>query len=87
MNIEFDPAKDAINRDKHGLSLTDAASFDFDAAVVLVDDRFDYGETRYRAFARIDGSGYALVFTLDGETLRPISYRRAHDKELRRHGL
>lgn len=87
MDVAFDPAKDAINRDKHGLSLAEASAFDFDAAVVLVDDRFDYGETRYRAFVRMDGIGYALAFTLDGETLRPISYRRAHDKELRRHGL
>lgn len=87
MLIAFDPAKDAINRTKHGLSLNDAAGFDFDQAVVLVDARLDYGETRYRAFVRMDGVGYALAFALDGETLRPISYRRAHDKEMRRYGL
>ena len=81
------PAKEAINLEKHGLSLAEAADFDFDAAAVQVDLRFDYGETRYRAIARMDGKGFALAFTLEGETLRPISYRRAHDKELRRYGL
>ena len=87
MKVEFDPAKDVANRAKHGLSLADAADFPFEDAIVLIDDRFDYGETRYRALARSGGSGFALVFTLDGETLRPISFRRAHDKELRRHDL
>lgn len=87
MKVEFDPAKDAANRARHGLSLAEAADFDFERAVVLVDDRFDYGEVRYRAFARMEGGGFALAFTLTGETLRAISYRRAHDKELRRHGL
>ena len=87
MKIDYDPAKDAANRGKHGLSLAEAADFDFEAAVVLVDDRFDYGETRYRAFTRVAEDGYCLAFTLTGETLRPISYRRAHDKELRRYGL
>lgn len=87
MEIEFDPAKDAANRDKHGLSLADAGEFDFENAIVLVDDRFDYGETRYRAFVRDGDGGFCLAFTIAGETLRPISYRRAHEKELRHHGI
>jgi uncharacterized DUF497 family protein len=87
MNLEFDAAKNAINIEKHGLSLKEAGDFDFAVAVVVVDDRFDYGEIRYPAFARMGGKGYCLVFTLSGATLRPISYRRAHEKEMRRHGL
>ena len=83
MLIAFDPAKDAINLAKHGLSLADALHFDFDLAQTEIDARHDYGETRYRAFARMDGLGYCLVFTVSGETLRPISYRRAHEKEMR----
>lgn len=86
MEVVFDPAKDAANIEKHGLSLADAADFDFLNAVVGVDDRFDYAETRYRAFARMGDRGFCLVFTLDGTTLRPISYRRAHNKEMRRYG-
>ncbi len=87
MDIAYDPAKDAVNRAKNGLSLADVVDFDFEAAMVLVDDRYDYGETRYRAFVRSTDGGFCLAFTLTGETLRPISYRRAHDKELRRYGL
>ncbi len=87
MNVEFDAAKSVINIENHGLSLEQAGDFDFAAAVVVVDDRFAYGEVRYRAFARMGGKGYCLVFSLAGATLRPISYRRAHEKEMRRHGL
>ncbi|MGT2515643.1 BrnT family toxin [Sphingomonas panni] len=52
MEIEFDPAKDEANIAKHGLSLADAAGFDLLSAAVLVDDRADYGEVRYRAFGQ-----------------------------------
>lgn len=57
-----------------------------DDAVVIVDDRVDYRETRYRAFGRIDGDGYCLVFTMRGDTIRLISFRRAHKKEMARYG-
>lgn len=83
MDIEFDPAKDAINVVKHGLSLADAAAFEMRAAVVEVDDRFDYGEVRFRAFGRVEGQGRCLVFTWSGNTVRAISYRRAREKEMR----
>lgn len=87
MDIQFDPAKNASNIVKHGLSLADAAEFELASALVMVDDRFNYGETRYRAFGRKDGEARCLVFTVVGETIRVISYRRAHQKEMRRYGL
>ena len=86
MHIEFDPAKDLANQAKHGLSLADAAAFELAEALVEVDGRKDYGETRYRAFGRIDGQAFCLVFTFSAEAVRAISFRRAHEKEMRRHG-
>jgi uncharacterized DUF497 family protein len=90
MNYAYDPAKDVANQSKHGqskhgLSLAMFAGFDDDPAIV-VDDRIDYGETRYRAFGRIDDIGHCLIFTLAGDTMRLISLRRARDKEMARHG-
>lgn len=82
MEIEFDPAKDAANLAKHGLSLADFSGFDTHPAV-LVDDRFDYGEIRYRALGRIDGVGHCLVYTITDTAMRLISFRRAHEKEIR----
>jgi uncharacterized DUF497 family protein len=82
VHIEFDPAKDAANVAKHGLALAEAQAMDLATAAVLVDDRQDYGETRYRAFGRIDGRGYCFVFTLRPGAVRAISFRRAHDEEM-----
>lgn len=53
MRIEFDDAKDAINRDKHGISLAAAAEMDFETAKVIADERRDYGEPRYWAIGSI----------------------------------
>jgi len=53
---DFDPAKEAINLSKHGVSL--AHWVDLDIKVTFVDDRYDYGEIRYRAYGFIDGVVY-----------------------------
>ena len=88
MNVAFDPGKNAVNLAKHGLSLSEAAEFEFATAVVTLDDRFDYGEVRYRAYCHVEGQGRCLVFTvIDTSTIRVISYRRARLKEMKRHGL
>ena len=84
MEIAFDPAKDAINIAKHGLSLATFAGFD-DDPVVRTDGRYEYGEIRYRAYGRIAGRGYCAVFTRRALTIRLISFRRAHEKEMRRY--
>ncbi len=84
MKTEWNPSKNEANKATHGL---DFASFEgFDAEPTIVeDDRHDYGETRFRAFGRVDGEARCLVYTLRGETMRIISYRRAHEKEMRRY--
>jgi uncharacterized DUF497 family protein len=58
---DFDPAKDAINLSKHGVSL--ARWIDLEIFAIARDDRFDYGEVRYRAYGLIDGAAHCLVFT------------------------
>lgn len=83
MNIEFDSNKDAANLAKHGISL--ARSADLDVRAAIEDDRFSYGETRFRAFGFIDGVAYCLAYTVRGDVIRPISLRRAHAKEMKRY--
>jgi hypothetical protein len=75
--ITFDPRKDVINKRKHGISLSRAADFDFEAAIFLVDDREDYGEIRIRAIGFLDARLYSIVFAQDGEDIRAISLRKA----------
>ncbi len=85
MDIDFDPAKDALNIAKHGVSLGSFAGFD-DEPLVIVDDRFDYGEVRFQARGRIAGKPHCIVYVETAGGIRLISFRRAREKELRRHG-
>jgi uncharacterized protein len=86
VKIEFDPVKDRINREKHGVSLGAAAEMDLDRAIVIEDRRFDYRETRFIASAPIGGRLHALWFTMRGAVLRPIGLRRANRRERKRYG-
>ena len=51
MHTEFDPAKDLANQDKHGVSLAMAGELDWEAALVWMDERIEYGERHDRACA------------------------------------
>jgi uncharacterized protein len=85
MRIEFDPAKDELNRAKHGVSLAQANGFDWETALEREDDRFDYGELRFVAIGLIDARLYVMVFT-DGandDAVRVISLRPAEKHEMR----
>jgi uncharacterized DUF497 family protein len=83
VDVTFDPAKDAENIRKHGISLKRAEDFDMSVADYQVDDREDYGEVRYRAVSFLDGQLYSLTFTLRDETVRAISLRTASKQEQR----
>ena len=85
MQIEFDPAKDRINRLKHGISLAAAAEMDFDNALVIEDRRVDYGETRFIAYAPVGARLHVLWFTTRGAVLRVIGLRRANRRERARY--
>ena len=85
MKIEYDPAKDDINRAKHGVSLKAATDFEWDTALEREDDRFDYGEVRFVAIGLIDARLYVMVFTKgsDDDAVRIISLRPAEKHEMR----
>ena len=85
VKVEFDPAKDEINRAKHCVSLGAATDFDWDTAIEREDDRFDYGEIRFVAIGLIDARLYVMAFTegSDDDTLRIISLRPAEKHETR----
>lgn len=85
MEIEFDPAKDAANIAKHGVSLQAAEGFDWDTAFEREDDRFDYGEVRFVGLGLIDDRLYVLIFAEGShdEAVRVISLRPAEKHEVR----
>jgi uncharacterized DUF497 family protein len=83
MRIEFDPAKDASNQAKHGVSLALAHTLEWDAALVWVDERYEYGELRMIALAPETNVLYYVAFTDRGEVRRIISLRRATRREVK----
>ena len=89
MNVTFDQAKDAANLAKHGVSLTEAAGFEWGTAVVWPDTRRDYGEARMVALGYIGLRIMALVF-VDRPPEQPterriISLRKANTREVKRY--
>ena len=85
MRIEFDPAKDAANVAKHGVSLALAADLDWDLLLCHPDARRDYGELREVGYAPVAWRVYAVVFVQKGEALRIISLRKANEREVIRY--
>jgi uncharacterized DUF497 family protein len=84
MKIEFDPAKDKLNRRNHnGLSLALAAELDWDNAIFEADNRYHYDEIRLNAKVPLGDRLYFVTLTERGEALRVISLRLANDKEKR----
>jgi uncharacterized DUF497 family protein/uncharacterized protein (DUF4415 family) len=75
--FEWDEAKRSDNQQKHGVDFAVVARFEFDTAIIRVDDRKNYDETRYLAFGKVDGRLHVLVFTARGAVIRVISLRRA----------
>lgn len=83
MDIAFDPAKDASNQSKHGVSVALAAMLDWSAVLAGVDSRRDYRELREIGFGIIGARLYCVVFTQRGETMHIISLRKANKREAR----
>lgn len=81
----FDPAKEAINQAKHGVSLAAAESFDIDTALVAYDDRAAHEEDRWVAIGFIGSTLHVLVFAEREGKIRPISLRRAQKSEIQRY--
>jgi uncharacterized DUF497 family protein len=83
VRTEFDRAKDAGNQAKHGVSLAKASELDWGAALVWVDDRFEYDELRMIALAPKTEILYCVAFVDRGNVRRIISLRRANRREVK----
>lgn len=85
MRYQWDEAKSLANRSKHGIGFDVMERFEWDSALVFVDDREDYGELREVAIGFIGISLHYLVFTRHDEVIRVISLRRATNREKQRY--
>lgn len=89
MNVTFDPAKDAANLAKHGVSLRDAAGLEWEAAVLWPDERRDYQEARMVGLVPVNDRLFCVVF-VDRPPEQPterriISLRKANSREVKRY--
>ena len=69
----------------HGLSLALAGELNWEAALVWVDDRFEYKETRMIALAPKTEILYYVAFVDRGKARRIISLRLANRREVKRY--
>ncbi len=81
MDFEWDSDKNAANIEKHGIDFEEARRI-FDSPIRRkVDDRRDYGETRFSAIGVVEGLELHVIYTMRGEVCRIISARRARRDE------
>ena len=85
MRVHFDPVKNERNIRERGLSFEQAAEFDFQSALVFVDERANYGEARYVALGMLADRLHVLCFTEAEDGIRVISFRKANSREVARY--
>jgi hypothetical protein len=84
LEFEWDEAKARANERKHGVSFERAKqAFTDPLAIVLLDDREDYGEERFVLIGLGGTSILFVAYTERGDRVRIISARRAtrHEQE------
>ncbi len=78
---EWDEVKRQANLAKHGVDFADMVAFEWDTAVIDVDE--DHAEPRWIAIGLIGALLYSVVFTERGDNIRIISLRKATRREAR----
>ena len=87
MEFEWDDAKSEACLAGRGFDFAYAIQVFLDPdRLIELDDRYDYGEPRYRVLGRIGSRLFLVVYTPRGDALRIISARKANAKEVSRYG-
>lgn len=77
----WDPAKEASNIAKHGLSFSAAYAFEAETAIMVDRTRMTDGEVRFALIGILYGRLHTLIYTVRDQDIRVISLRRANVKE------
>lgn len=82
MQFNWDESKNQLNIEKHGLDFEFAKQLFNTDLLVIPDNRFDYTESRYIGYGRIDGRLMVVVYTERlPDIIRIISFRKANKRE------
>jgi uncharacterized protein len=86
MGPKFDPAKNAANIAKHGLSLAEGDGVLMDPLAITIEDESAEGEERFVTIGTNSlGAVMVVVWTERDDGERLISVRRAEPKERRQY--
>ena len=84
MPSTFDPAKEAANLRKHGVSLAEGDGVLNDPLTLTIEDSSSQGEQRFVSIGmNVFGKLHVVVYALRGDDARIISVREAEPKEIR----
>ncbi len=81
MGFEYDPAKSAENKRKHGIDFENALALWSDDALVEIPARV-VDEARWLVIGKIADKHWSAVITRRGEDIRLISVRRSRIEEV-----
>lgn len=81
MPFEYDPAKSATNKTRHGLDFEEAKGLWEDPHRLIIDAR-SRGEPRSALIGLMGGRVWTAIFTLRDGVVRLISVRRAREQEI-----
>jgi uncharacterized DUF497 family protein len=81
MHYEWDEAKRQSNIQKHGIDFRGIERVFAGETVTTLDDRFDYGESRYVTVGVLSGRVVVIAHTETQEVIRIISVRKATKHE------
>ena len=85
MKISYDLTKNERNIRNRGLSFDAVSGFDFETALIEIDNRIEYGEVRYVALGKLDDRLHVLCFTETEDGIRVVSFRKANLREVNRY--
>ena len=83
MRIEYDPQKRQLTWQKRRLDFARASEVFAGPVLNRLDDRADYGESRWVTFGLLDARWVVVVWTPRGEARRIISMRKANAREIK----
>lgn len=83
MKFVFDPDKDKINTEKHGINFKEAQDLWRDERLLQLEAKDGKGvEKRFLFIGKIEQRHWAAIATFRDDTIRLISVRRAREKEI-----
>lgn len=81
MEIEFDPNKNVVNKEKHGIDFVEAQALWDDPDLIEIPVKA-VDEPRFLVIGRIGEKYWSGVITYRGDKIRIISVRRSRKEEI-----